>query len=265
LIHTPFFRYYEADLLDEIATYAIFQQEKPNVVVHCAALSKPDECEQNRELSEQINVKATAMITLYAEEYSNHLIFLSTGFVFDGIKGNYSEEDNCNPVSWYGFTKVQAESIVETCEIPYAIIRTCLVYGQPLNGIRNNILSWVVENLQKEQIIKVVNDQWRTPTYVTDIVNGIVQVIEKKATGIFHLSGNEMMTPYDMALATAQQFNLNPQLLEKADAGSFKEPARRPHKTGFIISKAQQQLGYHPISFQEGLTLFFQKSKAGKK
>jgi dTDP-4-dehydrorhamnose reductase len=251
--HSSHYRYYEADLLDEVAVYGLFINEKPDVVVHAAAMTQLDECEQHRGLCEQINVKATAMIALYAEEFSKHLVYISSDFVFDGEKGHYTEEDACNPVSWYGFTKVQAESIVESSSVNWTIVRTCLVYGNVLSGTRTNIVSWVKENLEKGHSIKVVCDQWRTPTYVADLAHGIALVIQQQATGVYHISGKEFFTPYDMAVKTARYFKLNEALIEKTDASVFTQPAKRPPKTGFSILKAQQQLGYEPVSFEDGL------------
>jgi dTDP-4-dehydrorhamnose reductase len=252
-INNPKYIYYEADLLDEIAMYEIFSNERPEIVVHAAAMTQLDECETQRELCENINVKATAMIALYAEEFSQQLIYISTDFVFDGEKGNYKEEDACNPISWYGFTKVQAEGIIESSSIPYVIVRTCLVYGNILQGTRKNIVSWVKESLENGLPIKVVNDQWRTPTYVEDLAKSVLLIIQQQATGTYHISGKDLLTPYDMAIETARYFNLNEALIEKVDASVFTQPAKRPHKTGLDISKAKTILHYSPVSFAEGL------------
>ncbi|MFT3934219.1 MAG: SDR family oxidoreductase [Chitinophagaceae bacterium] len=247
------FKYYNADITDDLLLNDIFETETPHTIVHAAAMAQVDECQQQQEACEAVNVRATAQLLLSAEAFSKHFIFISTDFIFDGEKGNYAEEDATNPISWYGFTKVQAESIVETSEIPFAIVRTCLVYGNALKGARNNIISWVKDSLTAGKQIKVVSDQWRTPTYVEDLVKGILLVIEKNATGAYHISGKDTLTPYDMAMQTAQYCGLNSNLIEKVDASVFTQPAKRPPKTGFDISKARKELGYEPISFKEGL------------
>jgi dTDP-4-dehydrorhamnose reductase len=247
------YKYYEADLSDEVAIYHLFVNEKPDIVVHAGAMTQLDDCEQNRDLCERINVKATAMIALFAEEFSRQLIYISTDFVFDGEKGNYSEDDHCSPISWYGFTKVQAETIVESSSVNWTIVRTCLVFGNALRGTRKTIVTWVKESLEKSETIKVVNDQLRTPTYVEDLAKGILLVIQKQAVGVFHISGTEWLTPYEVAIRTARHFNLNETLIEKVDAAVFRQPAKRPPRTGFDISKARKELGYEPISFEEGL------------
>ena len=229
--------------------------EQPEVVVHAAAMTQVDVCEQQPELCEKVNVQGTAEILVEAEAYSRHFIYISTDFVFDGVAGNYSEEDELQPVNWYGFTKMQAEAIAQTSTVPWAIVRTCLVYGNVLQGTRPNIITWVKDSLEQGKPIKVVNDQWRTPTHVTDLAKGILLIIEQQATGIYHISGKDTLTPYEMALQTAAAFRLDATLIEKVTADTFTQPGRRPPKTGFNIEKAQKQLGYAPLSFAEGLQL----------
>ncbi len=251
------FRYYNADITNDFLINSILEKETPHTVVHAAAMTQVDECQLNQPECETVNVQATAQLLLSAEACSRHFIYVSTDFVFDGEKGDYKEEDDMNPISWYGFTKVRAEGIVETSEIPFAIVRTCLVYGNTISGTRKNIITWVKESLEQGKQIKVVADQWRTPTYVEDLAKGILLIIEKNATGTFHISGKDKLTPYDMAIQTAAFCKLNASLIEKVDANSFTQPAKRPPKTGFNISKAKTELGYEPISFVEGLQKTF--------
>ena len=248
-----FFRYYTADITEDFLLQQILEKEMPHTLVHAAAITQVDDCQLNQENCEAVNVRATAQLLLSAEACCKHFIYVSSDFVFDGEKGDYKEEDDLNPLSWYGFTKVQAEAITSTSEIPFAIVRTCLVYGNTLTGTRSNIINWVKKNLEEGKPIKVVNDQWRTPTYVEDLAKGVLLVIEKLATGTWHISGKDMLTPYEMAMQTAHYCQLDGSLIEKVDASTFSQPGRRPAKTNFDIGKARQQLGFEPISFEEGL------------
>ncbi len=253
----PLYSYYDMDVADGNAVFATMNHEKPHVVVHAAAMTQVDECELAPEICERINVQGTSQVLVDAEAVSSHFIYISTDFVFDGEKGNYTEEDDLMPVSHYGFSKMQAESIVQTSEIPWCIVRTCLVYGNVLKGTRSNIVNWVKGSLEQNKAIKVVNDQVRTPTYVKDLANGILLAIEKKATGIYHIAGKDVLTPYQMAVQTAELFQLDTTKIEKVDASTFSQPGRRPPKTNFIIEKARKELGYEPLSFAEGLKDMF--------
>jgi dTDP-4-dehydrorhamnose reductase len=249
------YKYYDVDIATELSVHGVLSAESPEVVIHSAAMTQVDDCEVNQELCERINVQGTSHVIINAEQFARKLIYISTDFVFDGEKGDYAEEDDMGPVNWYGFTKMQAESIVETCDMPWAIVRTCLVYGNVLTGTRTNIISWVKENLQAGKPIKVVSDQVRTPTYVKDLVKGVLLILKQNGEGTFHIAGKDVLTPYDMAVKTAAYFKLDPSLMTKVDASSFSQPGRRPLKTGFNISKAKLQLGYDPISFDEALVL----------
>jgi len=251
------FRYYDVDITDDFLLHRVMEKEAPHTIVHAAAMTQVDGCQLNQLACEAVNVQATARLLVSAEACSRHFIYISTDFVFDGEKGDYKEEDDMSPVNWYGFTKVQAESIVETSGIPFTIVRTCLVYGNTLAGTRDNIVSWVKKSISAGKQIKVVSDQWRTPTYVEDLAKGIWLIIEKGATGVYHISGKDKLTPYDMALQTAAFCKLDKSFIEKVDAASFSEPAKRPPKTGLNISKAGRELGFEPLSFEQGLKKMF--------
>jgi dTDP-4-dehydrorhamnose reductase len=245
--------YYSLDITDGMAVNLLLEKIQPDTIVHCAALTQVDECEQQPIKAWEINVTATRFIVDAAKNINAFLIFVSTDFVFDGMNGPYKEEDGVNPVSYYGSTKVAAEKAVAESGLKYAIVRTCLLYGNILFGTRSNIISWVKENLEQEKKIKVVSDQWRTPTYVEDLAKGILLIAEKKAVGLFHISGADFLSPYEMAMATAAYLNLDASLIEKVDVSVFSQPAKRPATTGFIIDKAKLVLSYSPVSFAEGL------------
>ncbi|MBL7720398.1 MAG: sugar nucleotide-binding protein, partial [Chitinophagaceae bacterium] len=191
-----------------------------------------------------------------AATVQSFFIFISTDFIFDGREGMYKEEDTGNPVNYYGLTKLRAEALVKEYSFDWSIVRTVLVYGKPLTG-RGNILTVVKEKLEKGEEYSVFNDQVRTPTFVEDLAAGIVAIIEKRATGIFHLSGKDILTPYQMACKVASYLGLSEGLIRKVTAATFTQPALRPAKTGFIIDKAKKLLGYDPVSFEEGLKRAF--------
>lgn len=248
------FSYYQMDFTDADSVKLVFEKTEPDAVIHSGAVSKPDECELNKEKAWNINVQGTINLLREAENLKSFFLFVSTDFVFDGEKGMYTEEDDCQPVNFYGFTKMQAEGITETSSIPYTIVRTCLVYGVPLQGKRSNIFTWVKNSLESGQPIKVVDDQWRTPTSVEDLAEGIELIIQQGATGVYHISGEEGMSPYGFACRVADHFGLNKQLIEKVTAQTFSQPGRRPPQTGFIIDKAKKDLGFSPRSLEKGFS-----------
>lgn len=250
------FTYVQMDFTDPYRVHDVFEKFHPEMVVHAGAMSKPDECELQQWQAYLVNVEGTVTLLMNAAEWKSFFIFISTDFVFDGERGMYTEEDSPAPVNYYGKTKQEAEEAVKEYEFDWAIVRTVLVYGKPAFG-RSNILTIVKEKLENGETYNVVDDQIRTPTYVEDLARGIVQIIQKKATGIFHLSGKDILTPYQMACGVADHLGLDKNLINRVTAAHFTQPAKRPPKTGFIIDKAKTQLGFDPISFDEGLKKTF--------
>jgi dTDP-4-dehydrorhamnose reductase len=250
------FIYASMDFTDPFAVHDVFEKYTPDVVVHAGAMSKPDDCETNQSQAYLVNVESTVSLLLNAAEQKSFFIFISTDFVFDGEKGKYTEEDQPNPVNYYGKTKWEAEQAVAEYEGDWAIVRTVLVYGKPVTG-RNNILTIVKEKLEKGEEYKVVDDQVRTPTYVEDLAGGIVRIIEGRAKGVYHLSGTDVLTPYQMACQAADYLLLDTKLIKRVTAADFSQPAKRPPKTGFIIDKAINELNFIPVTFEDGLRKTF--------
>ena len=247
------YKYVSLDITDGVEVNTFIAQNAPDIIIHTAAITQVDDCEKDPVHCWNTNVTATRFLVGAAEMIGAKFIYISTDFVFDGEVGPYIESDIPAPVNYYGSSKLGAEKSVIEAKLSWCIIRTVLVYGNILVGNRNNMVSWVQNNLSQGKSIQVVSDQLRTPTYVEDLAKGILLVIQKKAIGIYHISGDELMSPYDMALATAEYLDLDKNLIQKVDAAIFKQAGKRPEKTGFVIDKAKNELGFKPLTFKEGL------------
>lgn len=228
---------------------------KPDVIIHTAAMTQVDECETNREACMLHNATAVEYIVEACQTHQVHLVHVSTDFIFDGSAGPLDETAEPKPVNFYGESKLAAEKIIQRSNISWSILRTVLVYGITNNMSRSNIVLWVKKSLEEGKTISVVSDQWRTPTLAEDLAMGCYLAALKKATGVFHISGKDFITPYDIAVKTAEFFKLDKALIKPTNSEQFKQPARRPLKTGFIIEKAKKELGYEPHSFLEGLDI----------
>ena len=132
----------------------------------------------------------------------------------------------------------------------------CISFNECTKCLLNNTII-VKGKLEKGEEYSVFDDQVRTPTFVEDLAAGIVSIIEKKATGIYHLSGEDILTPYEIACKTAEHLGLDKSLIKKVTAETFSQPAKRPAKTVFNIEKAKRGLNYSPTSFAEGLKKTF--------
>ncbi|WP_018476951.1 SDR family oxidoreductase [Pontibacter roseus] len=239
----------------------VVREFQPTHLIHTAAMTNVDQCETDREGALRLNRDAVAHVVEACEKHNVHLIHLSTDFIFDGQAGPYDEEAAANPISFYGETKLMAEKLVQQAKCKWAILRTVLVYGVVHDYGRTNIVLWVRDSLQAGKVIKVVDDQFRTPTLAEDLAMGCWLAVKKDAEGVFNISGKEMYTPYQMAMIVADYFELNKSLIDKADASTFSQPAQRPPRTGFIITKAENELGYAPHTFLEGIAIVARQAK----
>ena len=243
------------DVTQRQQTLQVIGAVHPDVVIHTAAMTQVDRCESEKELCWLSNVTAVEHVVEACEVVKAHLIHISTDFIFDGTRGPLDESEKPNPISYYGESKLAGEVAAQHCKSGWTILRTVLVYGVTPDMSRTNIVLWVKKSLEEGKKINVVNDQWRTPTLAEDLAMGCMLAAKKKAQGIYNISGEAMMTPWDIAQATAAFFKLDASLIQPANVGNFKQPAARPPRTGFIIDKAKRELGYRPHSFSEGLAV----------
>lgn len=250
------YTYLRMDVTDPIQIEQVIGEFLPQVVIHCASMTNVDRCEVERKSCFEQNVTAVGNMVEACERHGVHLIHLSTDFIFDGESGPYLEDDLPNPINYYGETKLKSEGLIKASSLPqWAIVRTGLVYGISSDMSRSNIILWVRNGLINGEELSLVDDQVRTPTLAEDLAIGCILIAEKGAIGVFNISGSDLLTPYDMAVETASFFNLDASKLKKVDSQTFTQTAKRPLKTGFIIDKANKELGYKPRTLKEGIAI----------
>mgnify|MGYP001130193262 FL=1 len=250
------FSYLSIDLTKEENLKKTIREVQPNFIINTAAITLVDDCESNKEACDLLNIDVVQWLTEIAGEVNAHLIHLSTDFIFDGIKGYYKETDIPNPVSYYGLSKVKSEQVLLKSKIDYTILRTILVYGKVFSMSRSNIVLWVKSMLEQGKEITIVNDQFRMPTYVDDLAMACKIVVDKKATGIYHISSNELLSVFEIAQEVATVFQLDKNLIKPISSSALNQTAKRPPKTGFDLSKTNKDLGLYPKSFREDLQRF---------
>jgi dTDP-4-dehydrorhamnose reductase len=255
LLNQEGYEYFDADITNHERMKEVIESSRPDFIIHAAAMTNVDACETDRENCKKINVDAVKNLADICNRENIHLIHISTDFIFDGEAGPYDELAIPNPVSYYGWSKWEAEKIVSQMNAPWSILRTVLVYGIVDNMSRSNIVLWVKNSLEQKKSINVVNDQWRTPTLAEDLAEGCLLAALKNATGIYNISGDEWMNIYEIACKVADHYKLDKSLIQPVDSSTLNQPAKRPPKTGFILDKAKKELGYQPTSFEESLKI----------
>lgn len=256
---TEGYRYLELDITDPERVRAVFDEVQPQAVIHTAAMTNVDQCEFEKEACWKLNVHATEYLVEACRKHNSFLCHVSTDFIFDGTAGPYAEDAVPSPLSFYGWSKYAAEEVVRRSGLRWAIARTVLVYGIAADMSRSNIILWVKSSLEAGKTIKVVTDQFRSPTLAEDLAMGCWLIAEKEAGGIFNISGPDVLTPHEMALQTAAYFGLDAALITEADSSTFTQPAKRPPRTGFLLDKARRELGYAPRSFREGIEILVEQ------
>ncbi|MGX5688148.1 SDR family oxidoreductase [Arcticibacter tournemirensis] len=247
--------YAEMDICDTPRMRDVIQRFSPDVIIHTAAVTNVDICEQDKDLCRLMNVEAVRSLSVICEENDIHLIHLSTDFVFDGGNGPYAEEADVSPVSVYGESKAESERILFDSSCRWTIIRTILVYGITTDMSRSNIVLWAKSALEKGEPLNIVADQWRMPTLAEDLAEACLLAAEREAPGIYHISGKDMMSVYELVQHVAAFWHLDSSLMKPVSSESLNQTAKRPKRTGFVLDKAIADLGYQPHSFREGLTI----------
>lgn len=249
------FTYDILDIGDKQQVDEVFAKVKPHAVIHTAAMTNVDACESDKAGCDRLNVEAVKYITNACEAHDAHLIHISTDFIFDGKEGPLDEKAVPHPLSYYGWSKLKGEEIVQAGKAKWVILRTVLVYGVVQDMSRSNIVLWAKGALEKGQPIKVVDDQFRTPTLAEDLAMGCFLAENKEAEGIYNISGKDFMSIYELVERVARFYGLPTDQMQRSDSSSLNQPAKRPPITGFKLDKAMRELGYNPHSFEEGLAV----------
>jgi dTDP-4-dehydrorhamnose reductase len=254
------YEYCSMDITSEEEVRIVISKYKPDTIIHTAAMTNVDACELQQDQCKLMNVDAVKFIIkvlkeLNSDSYQPHLIHLSTDFIFDGTKGPLTEDEKPNPLSYYAWSKLEAERIVMESGLHWAIARTVLVYGIIPNSSRSNVVLWAKSSLEQGKNINVVTDQFRTPTLAEDLAQGCILIAKNKASGVFNISGPDFMSIFELAQRVANYWKLDVHLINPSTSEGINQPAKRPPITGFIIDKAKNELGYKPHTFEEGLAL----------
>lgn len=249
------YEYYSLDITNEEEVVKCMEKFKPDVIVNTAAMTNVDACENDKQGCDQLNIAAVEHLLNACAKHKSHLVHLSTDFIFDGEDGPYKEEDKPNPLSYYGHSKLKAEKLIQESSISWSILRTVLVYGVAEEMSRSNIVLWAKGALEKGQAMKVVDDQFRTPTLAEDLSQGTIAAAKLKAQGIFNISGDDYLSVLEIIEGVAEFWKLSLDNVTVVSSATLSQDAMRPPRTGFILDKAKKELNYKPHSFQEGLAV----------
>lgn len=231
-------------------TFKILKENNPDAICLPAGVTNLDYIEKYPAISRKINVLGTKNIANYCRDNGCKLIFFSSDAVFDGKNGPYHETDATNPTSVYGKQKLEAENIVKKLD-NFAIIRTSSVYGWDKKKL--NFVSRLIDSLENSKKFKVPIDQFYTPTYVIDLANAAVKLMDKKFNGIYNIAGPDFMNRYEIALNICKIFGFKKELVAGVKSSELNQAAKRPEYGGLINKKAVKELRIKLCGLREGL------------
>lgn len=242
----------QLSILDSKALQHAISKTNPHAVVHAAALTDVDKCEVEKELAWKTNVDATLKLVRLCKEHDIFLLYVSTDYVFDGKRGMYKETDNPAPINYYGLTKLKGEEAVRTLE-NHCIARASVIYGSTPSTGKINFALWLLDKIKKNEQVRIVTDQWNSPTLNTSMAEMILEILEKRKNGTFHLAGATRLSRYEFALHLAETFKLDAKSLMPTQLGDIKWIAPRPRDSSLDVKKADKMLDNKPIRVNEAL------------
>ena len=246
--------WHRVELTDADDLERLFRQAQPEAVIHLAAIADIGAAERDPERATAVNVTATSNIARLCEQRGARLIFVSTECVFDGQRGFYREDETPRPTTHYGLTKWEAEQEVVWEAAYWSIVRTSIVYGWPHQGKRN-FAPWLIENLRNGRPYHAPTEVLRTPVYVEHLVDGIARIVEGQYPGILHVAGRDWVSMYDFAVAIADAFGLDANLVEPIDpdAQARAGASTRPDRLGLDCRETMRRLNLEHPGLADGI------------
>ncbi len=245
------------DFLDGMELELLVERIAPDVVIHTAAMTRPDTCEREKELAYQVNTEATKRLATVCHRQGARFIHISTDLVFDGQKGEPYEPDDCmNPLGHYADTKRMAEEAIPEAISNYAIVRVALMYGRSMTGDRGST-ERVVNTVRDKNSVTLFTDEWRTPILVDDACAIALGLTDVDATGTFHAGGTERITRYAFGLRLATSAGFDPQTIVPGSIHDFQGSPPRIPDVSLDSSKTTTLLGLHLNDIDAGLARLY--------
>jgi len=243
-------RFYKIDLSDKIKVKDAFKKECPDIVIHAAAWTDVDGCEENPDKAHEMNVEVTKNVAEALRNIKTFPVYISTDFVFNGSSSvPYTEEDDTDPINVYGKTKLEGEKVFESLE-RYAIVRTSWLFG----GNGKNFVDTILKASRENKSIRIVDDQMGSPTYTGDLAVALKQLAGASrdiGREVFHVSNAGQCSWYGFAKEILKK-NENVRV-EAIKSEELKRPAERPKYSVLDNSKFERIVGYKMRCWKEAL------------
>ncbi|MGB6482870.1 MAG: SDR family oxidoreductase [Candidatus Acidiferrales bacterium] len=242
------------DLTDGDATLHYLDKTRPDVIVHCAAVTDVERCEMQPAYAHAVNVEVTERLAQWAEKNGAQFTFVSTDSIFDGVAGGYREEDPPQPLNQYARTKLAGEEIVRRRCTNSLIVRTNF-YGWNQSG-KPNLGKWMHGKLLRGEPLMAFTDVRFSPLFVSDLAKLMLGLILRGAKGVFHVAASDLCSKYEFAFLLGKAFRLDTRKVESILLEDFPFQARRPRNTSLAVTKCAQFLGREMPTVEQGVIAF---------
>jgi dTDP-4-dehydrorhamnose reductase len=257
-IHGDNFQYTQLDITVRSDVKHVFEEFNPDVIINAASFTNVDECETKKEECWRINVEGVENIVKAGKRLKAKVIHFSTDYVFDGQKEMYTERDFPAPLNYYGRAKLAADNLIMGGGTDWAILRTSTLFDIDSLLGKIDFVTWVINELQQGNSIRVVSDQWGNPTLARNLAQAVWKIIDNGHVGIYNAAGKDTVSRFDFAKRIAAIFNLNELLIEETTTEELGQKAKRPLKIGLNISKIEKDVSMKMLGIRESLVLFKQ-------
>jgi len=250
---------HQLDITDFQATNFLIKELQPDAVINTAAFHVVDGCEKDKNLAKLVNTDAAINLGRACQKAGSHYIFVSTDYVFDGSKKEkYSVSDVPNPQSYYGESKLLAESSLLSMDADNAVARTSVIYGW---NPKKNFITWLIGELKAGKEVKIVDDQFSSPTLADNGADALLRMVELEKTGVWHVAGKDCLSRYVLAQKTAKVFGFDESLIRPIKTSELNQLAKRPANSCLDVGKTEKELGVRMLSCDQGLMLMAKQEK----
>ena len=239
----------------------LVEQVKPALVINCAAVASLDAAEQAPEFARRLHTDFPGELALACHNLGIHFVQLSTDAVFDGQKGDYTEEDRPNPINTYARTKLAGDEAVLTCN-PDGLIARVNLYGWSLSGQRS-LCEFFYNNLRYGNHIRGTVDLFYNPMMASDLADTLLEMVSQKLSGIYHVSTAEQISKYEFGCRLADQFGFDSSVIEKASWKDLALDAKRAPNLTLNVSRLIKALGHNLPTVDDGLTRLHKQLRNG--
>ncbi len=241
----------QLDMRDEAAVRALLAEFKPEITAVPAANPFVDYCELHPEETRQVNVAGTSNVARACRDFGSRMVFFSSDYVFDGIKGAYREDDAVRPLNEYGRQKAEAEAGVLAAGPTNLVVRTSTAYGWQSEP--KNLVLQIRNKLGAAEPMKVASGILCNPTYADNLAEVVAELSQRDLSGIFHVVGAERLLRLDFARLAARTFGLDESLIIPVPLSEFKSPTQRPKDSSLLTDKVRAAVPTPLLGAREGL------------